>query len=80
MMKYENVHSDRLDSSLFADCEAAKKIYDEIYESDVMPGYIQEIMFIPFGFLLFSELQVIFLVTIRMVKPLIILNIFFLIV
>jgi hypothetical protein len=57
-MKYEIDHENRLSTELMTDCLATKKIYDEICEGHIMKGMVQEIMFIPFGFLLFSEIQV----------------------
>jgi hypothetical protein len=57
-MKYESSRADRLSADLFIDIEACQNIYKEICESKHLSGFVQEIVHSPFGFLLFSEIQV----------------------
>ena len=66
-IKFQYKHQDRLSVNIYADAEAAQTIleimtqefYQEINLSSLLQGFVQYVVFKPFGFLLMSELQVI---------------------
>ncbi len=61
MMKYEKVHANRISPDLLTDLTVAQAHYVYFCGESVfskLPGYIQEIVWSPFGFLLMSEIQV----------------------
>ena len=65
-IKFQYKHQDRLSVNIYADAEAAQTILEivtqEFYQemsSSMLQGFVQYVVFKPFGFLLMSELQVI---------------------
>lgn len=61
-MKSEFFHRYRISSDIFIDAIATKTIFDSLNSSSgKVTGFISNIGLSPFGFLLFSEFQVIFL-------------------
>jgi hypothetical protein len=59
-MKSEFFHRFRISSDVFIDSIAAKTVFDEIAfkVSGKIKGYLSNLGLDPFGFLLFSEIQV----------------------
>lgn len=58
-IKNEYVHRERISSFLYGDIRGAKQQMDiAIRPENGIPGYIQDIDYIPFGFQLFSDIQV----------------------
>lgn len=60
-MKSNYIHKERISTDIFVDSECAKIMWDSrcLYENEKsIKGFIQEIMQNPFGFVLFSDIQV----------------------
>ena len=60
-IKYEYVHRERVSSFVFGDIRGAKLSMDMTIRSSKekgINGYIQDIDYTPFGFQLYSEIQV----------------------
>jgi len=60
----------RLDQNIFLDAEMAKNLTDNIslLSTSKVNGYVQEISLNPFGYLMLSDINVIFIYS-NMVKP-----------
>ena len=60
VIKHQYIHQNRLSTSIFTDLEATKTLCESICLNfdGRLKGMIQEINFDPFGFLLFSNIQV----------------------
>ena len=60
VIKFEHVHRKNISRDMLTDVMATKKVFENIAPSESsIKGYIQEIICDPFGYLLFSDLQVI---------------------
>lgn len=59
VMKHEYIHQNKASNDFIKDLEITKKIYDNVCQSSSsIKGYVQEIHCEPFGYILFSDLQV----------------------
>lgn len=62
-MKSEYLRQNRISTDVYHDANTAKIVHSSYYKKiydDGLIGYIQEISLDPFGFLLISDIQVVF--------------------
>jgi hypothetical protein len=58
-IKSEQKYRDRVSADMFGDIDGTKNHYDENLKDGKIKGFIREIGYNPFGFLLISQIQVI---------------------
>lgn len=57
-IKFGILHKHRLSSDHFADCQAAKRLFDYFTSSKPLVGFLQSIQHDPYGIVLLSYIQV----------------------